>query len=235
MSTRVSSRSAALPRTSCWASRTTSCAIRHAAGSLRRPPANAGGRAALDRDGQEPPQERRFLLGRGELGAGQGSGARGRLHVGGHRRPPAWSRPSPASARWPAPPAATPTAPGAPTASRAQGGELGEVNTAMAALDAITRQNAALVEQSAAASNNVAGEAARLSQAWRYLNSGKRASRLPCSVIAGQPPGRPHIVGPRPPPSSFSIRSWHGTQVLAVGVASRRCSGISQPQDSQMP
>ena len=50
-------------------------------------------------------------------------------------------------------------------ASRAQGGELGEVNAAMAALDAITRQNAALVEQSAAASDNVADEAARLAQA----------------------------------------------------------------------
>lgn len=35
----------------------------------------------------------------------------------------------------------------------------------MAELDAITRQNAALVEQSAAASNNVAEEAGRLVQA----------------------------------------------------------------------
>jgi aerotaxis receptor len=58
-------------------------------------------------------------------------------------------------------------------ASRAQGGELGEVNAAMAALDAITRQNAALVEQSAAASNNVADEAARLSQALAVFKFGK--------------------------------------------------------------
>jgi aerotaxis receptor len=47
----------------------------------------------------------------------------------------------------------------------AQGGELGEVNAAMAALDAITRLNAALVEQSAAASGNVAEKTARLVQA----------------------------------------------------------------------
>jgi aerotaxis receptor len=58
-------------------------------------------------------------------------------------------------------------------ASRAQGGELGEVNAAMAALDAITRRNAALVEQSAAASNNVADEAARLSQALAVFKFGK--------------------------------------------------------------
>jgi len=50
-------------------------------------------------------------------------------------------------------------------ASQAQGGDIGEVNSAITDLDAITRQNAALVEQSAAASSNVAEEAARLSQA----------------------------------------------------------------------
>ncbi|MFC5479051.1 methyl-accepting chemotaxis protein [Massilia suwonensis] len=60
-------------------------------------------------------------------------------------------------------------------ASRAQGGELGEVNAAMAALDAITRQNAALVEQSAAASNNVAEEAKRLAQALSVFKFGVAA------------------------------------------------------------
>ena len=62
-------------------------------------------------------------------------------------------------------------------ASRAQGGELGEVNAAMAALDAITRQNAALVEQSAAASGNVADEAARLSQALAVFKFGSAPAR----------------------------------------------------------
>ena len=60
-------------------------------------------------------------------------------------------------------------------ASRAQGGELGEVNAAMAELDAITRQNAALVEQSAAASNNVAEEAKRLAQALSVFKFGAAA------------------------------------------------------------
>ncbi|MBD8530051.1 MULTISPECIES: PAS domain-containing methyl-accepting chemotaxis protein [unclassified Massilia] len=57
-------------------------------------------------------------------------------------------------------------------ASQAQGGEIGEVNAAMAELDAITRQNAALVEQSAAASNNMAAEAARLVQALSVFKFG---------------------------------------------------------------
>jgi aerotaxis receptor len=42
----------------------------------------------------------------------------------------------------------------------------------MAGLDAMTRQNAALVEQSAAASNKVAEEAARLSQALSVFKFG---------------------------------------------------------------
>jgi len=58
-------------------------------------------------------------------------------------------------------------------ASRAQGGELGEVNAAMAGLDAITRQNAALVEQSAVASSNVAEEAAQLVQALAVFKFGR--------------------------------------------------------------
>jgi aerotaxis receptor len=50
-------------------------------------------------------------------------------------------------------------------ASREQGQGIAQVNAAMAALDAITRQNAALVEESAAASSSVAEQAAHLSQA----------------------------------------------------------------------
>jgi aerotaxis receptor len=50
-------------------------------------------------------------------------------------------------------------------ASRDQGQGIAQVNAAMAELDAITRQNAALVEQSAAASSSLADEAASLGQA----------------------------------------------------------------------
>ena len=58
-------------------------------------------------------------------------------------------------------------------ASRAQGGDIAQVNAAMAELDAITRQNAALVEQSASASANVAEEAAQLGQALSVFKLGR--------------------------------------------------------------
>jgi len=57
-------------------------------------------------------------------------------------------------------------------ASRTQGGGIAEVSAAMAALDAITRQNAVLVEQSAIASANVAEEAAQLGQALSVFKLG---------------------------------------------------------------
>ena len=57
-------------------------------------------------------------------------------------------------------------------ASRAQGGGIAEVSAAMAALDAITRQNAALVEESASASASVAEEAAQLGQALSVFRLG---------------------------------------------------------------
>jgi len=50
-------------------------------------------------------------------------------------------------------------------ASREQGQGIAQVNAAMTEMDAITRQNAALVEESAAASSSVAEQAAHLSQA----------------------------------------------------------------------
>ena len=50
-------------------------------------------------------------------------------------------------------------------ASREQGAGIAQVNAAMAQLDEITRENAALVEESANASANVAEEASQLVQA----------------------------------------------------------------------
>jgi aerotaxis receptor len=66
-------------------------------------------------------------------------------------------------------------------ASRDQGEGIAQVNQAMAELDAITRQNAALVEQSAAASASLADEAAGLAQA---LSIFKLANQVPV-VIPG--------------------------------------------------
>jgi aerotaxis receptor len=68
-------------------------------------------------------------------------------------------------------------------ASRDQGQGIAQVNQAMAELDAITRQNAALVEQSAAASASLADEAAGLAQALSIfkLANQRRARAGSCS------------------------------------------------------
>ena len=60
-------------------------------------------------------------------------------------------------------------------ASREQGSGIAQLNAAMAELDAITRRNALLVEESAAASNSVAGQAASLAQALSVFKFGSRA------------------------------------------------------------
>jgi len=64
-------------------------------------------------------------------------------------------------------------------ASREQALEIDGVNAAMVELDAITRRNAAQVEESAAASGNVADEAARLSLAlsvFKFRSTGRAAT-----------------------------------------------------------
>ncbi|QOY93039.1 PAS domain-containing protein [Massilia sp. UMI-21] len=61
-------------------------------------------------------------------------------------------------------------------ASREQGSGIAEVNAAMAQLDHITRENAALVEESANASTNVADEASQLVQALSVFQFGAGAA-----------------------------------------------------------
>jgi len=58
-------------------------------------------------------------------------------------------------------------------ASREQHGGIAQVNAAMRELDGITRQNAALVEEAAAASANVAEQASHLSQALSVFKVGR--------------------------------------------------------------
>jgi hypothetical protein len=122
-------------------------------------------------------------------------------------------------------------------AGRDQPQGIAQVNQAMAELDAITRRNAALVEESAAASASVAGEAASLSQALSVSRPGAcTARRRPCRPLpALAQPARFHIVGPRPLRCSFSRVFWQSMQVSTVGVASSRSSGISLPHSTQIP
>jgi aerotaxis receptor len=58
-------------------------------------------------------------------------------------------------------------------ASREQNQGIAQVNAAMTELDGITRQNAALVEESAAASSSVAEQASHLAQALSVFKAGK--------------------------------------------------------------
>jgi aerotaxis receptor len=80
-------------------------------------------------------------------------------------------------------------------ASRDQGQGIAQVNQAMAELDAITRQNAALVEQSAAASASLADEAAGVAQA---LSIFKLANQRRARAGSGSSPPRNQPVGVLP-------------------------------------
>jgi aerotaxis receptor len=64
---------------------------------------------------------------------------------------------------------------GITVASREQHGGIDQVNAAMRELDGITRENAALVEEAAAASGNVAEQAGHLSQALSVFKTARRA------------------------------------------------------------
>jgi aerotaxis receptor len=62
---------------------------------------------------------------------------------------------------------------GITAASREQHGGIAQVDAAMRALDAITQENAALVEEAAAASNSVAEQAGHLVQALSVFKVGR--------------------------------------------------------------
>jgi aerotaxis receptor len=82
-------------------------------------------------------------------------------------------------------------------ASREQGQGIAEVNAAMAELDAITRQNAALVQQSAGASNSLAQEAASLAKAmsvFRLPGGRETASRRTAPQVSRERGSHRHGV-----------------------------------------
>jgi hypothetical protein len=62
-------------------------------------------------------------------------------------------------------------------ASRAQTEDLAQINTAVSSLDQMTQQNAALVEQAAAASEAMQEQAAKLSQAVSVFKLDAHAGR----------------------------------------------------------
>jgi aerotaxis receptor len=74
---------------------------------------------------------------------------------------------------------------GITAASREQNQGIAQVNAAMNELDGITRQNAALVEQSAAASSSVAEQAAHLAQALSVFKVGDARDQSPWKSNTG--------------------------------------------------
>jgi aerotaxis receptor len=70
------------------------------------------------------------------------------------------------------------------TASHEQSLGVGQVNQAIGHMDEVTQQNAALVEEAAAAASSLADEAHGLTQAVSLFNFGKRIRQAP------QRPGR---------------------------------------------
>lgn len=88
------------------------------------------------------------------------------------------------------------------TASVEQSHGIGQVNQAVSQMDQITQQNAALVEEAAAASASLADQAVRLSQAISVFKL-ERAASAP--VAARLPPRRP-VPQRKAPPLAAMVR-----------------------------
>jgi methyl-accepting chemotaxis protein len=85
-------------------------------------------------------------------------------------------------------------------ASSEQSDGIGQVNTAVTQLDQMTQQNAALVEQSAAAAESLKDQAARLAQLVGSfkLQGSPAAAAVPAPVLAQQVLARARAVPPKP-------------------------------------
>lgn len=69
-------------------------------------------------------------------------------------------------------------------ASQAQSGGIEQINLAMGHLDELTQQNAALVEEAAAASDSLQGQAARLAQLIDFFNVHGGQTRMPATMAS---------------------------------------------------
>jgi methyl-accepting chemotaxis protein len=100
-------------------------------------------------------------------------------------------------------------------AASEQSGELGQVNAAVTQLDQMTQQNAALVEQSAAAAESLREQAQRLADVVHKFNVG--ASEAP---MAAMPAPRPaHRAIPSAPVRMASPRAPAATAIKAAAPA----------------
>ncbi len=86
------------------------------------------------------------------------------------------------------------------TSSKEQSIGLSQVNTAVNHMDQSTQQNAAMVEQSTAASHSLADEARRLAGLVARFRIGETVGRPKAAKRPGPVPARPGVHAPRPSP-----------------------------------
>lgn len=101
------------------------------------------------------------------------------------------------------------------TSSREQSVGLAEVNTAVNQMDQVTQQNAAMVEESTAASATLAGEAARLRDLIAQFQLGNTSAR----TMASRPPAVPALATRDHKPAASPVRKLAGKIVKAFGGA----------------
>jgi hypothetical protein len=109
-------------------------------------------------------------------------------------------------------------------ASQEQSSGIEEVNQAITQMDHVTQQNAALVEQAAAAAESQKHQAQNLVQAVAVFKLAEDAQRVLAPLRGAQPEfSRPRAVGARAP-----ARKALGSGAAAHGVAAERRLGVAQ-------
>ena len=100
-------------------------------------------------------------------------------------------------------------------ATQEQGAGIGQVNTAVTELDRVTQQNAALVEESAAASESLKRQAVALAESVAIFKVAKSDNALPA------PEARPALSGPartRPVSRAMTVAGGKGRAPRAAGA-----------------
>ena len=112
-------------------------------------------------------------------------------------------------------------------AAAEQSDGIGQVNTAVVQLDQMTQQNAALVEESAAAAESLRDQAIRLAKVVGtfQLDSGRGAAPAPVAVAAAKVP--PASAAPKAAPKSTPAPAAKAAQPAPVAAATPAKSGAS--------
>jgi methyl-accepting chemotaxis protein len=112
-------------------------------------------------------------------------------------------------------------------ASGEQSDGIGQVNTAVTQLDQMTQQNAALVEQSAAAAESLKDQAMRLAQvvATFRLAGGSAATPMQPAVVARQAIAKARTSVPAPTPAAAKPAARPAPQTAPTALAQNSAAG----------